>query len=55
MLRSEQQLVLLTLFELCIVSDFVKCVCLHNLPVLKDCVQQVLEVKRKNKMEGKVE
>lgn len=46
-LCSVQQLFKLTLFELSIVSDFIKCICLHNLPVLKDCVQQVLE-KEKN-------
>lgn len=48
-LRSLQQLFKLTLFELSIVSDFVKCVRLHNLPVLKDCVQQVLEMNRKTR------
>lgn len=52
-LRSEQ-LFKLTLFELSIVSDFVKCVRLHNLPVLEDCVQQVLEMNRKTSgREGK--
>lgn len=45
--RSLQQLLKLTLFELSIVSDFIKCVCLHNLPVMKDGVQQVLEMNRK--------
>lgn len=49
-LRSVQQLFKLTLFELSIVSDFIKCVRLHNLPVLKDCVQQVLELNRKKKV-----
>lgn len=44
-LRSMQQLFKLILFELSIVSDLVKCVHLHNLPVLKDCVQQVLEMR----------
>lgn len=43
-LRSVEQLFKLALFKLSIVSDFVKCVGLHNLPVLKDCVQQVLEM-----------
>lgn len=49
-LLSVQQLLKLTLFELSIVSDFIKCVRLHNLPVLKDCVQQVLEIKSKTKV-----
>ena len=49
-LRSVQQLLKLTLFELSIVSDFIKCVRLHNLPVLKDCVQQVLEMKSKTRV-----
>lgn len=39
------QLLQLALFELGIVSDLVKCVHLHNLPVLEDSVQQVLEGK----------
>lgn len=46
-LRSVQQLFKLTLFELSIVSDFIECVRLHNLPILKDCVQQVLGINRK--------
>lgn len=41
-LRSVQQLVKLALFELSIVSDFIKCVHLHKLSVLKNRVQQVL-------------
>lgn len=41
-LRSVQQLVKLALFKLSIVSDFIKCVHLHNLSVLKNRVQQVL-------------
>lgn len=45
-LPSLQQLLKLAFFQLGIVSDFVKRVRLHNLPVLKDCVQQVLEVNR---------
>lgn len=45
--HSLQQLLKLTLFELSIVSDFIKCVHLHNLPILKDSVQQVLEMNRK--------
>lgn len=49
MLHSLQQLLKLTLFELSIVSDFVKCVRLHNLPILKDGVQQVLEMNRKTR------
>lgn len=51
-LCSMQQLLELTLFELSIVSDFVKCVRLHNLPILKDCVQQVLENHRETGLEG---
>lgn len=55
-LCSVQQLLKLTLFELGIVSDFVKCVRLHNLPVLKDGVQQVLEMNRTRRWkEGKIE
>ena len=51
-----QQLFKLTLFELSIVSDIVECVRFHNLPVLKDCVQQVLEKNRKeDKGEGEGE
>ncbi len=53
-LRSVQQLLKLTLFELSIVSDFVKCVRLHNLPVLKDGVQQVLEMNRRRWREGRI-
>lgn len=49
---SVQQLVKLTLFELSIVSDFVECVRLHNLPILKDRVQQVLEKHRETSLEG---
>lgn len=45
-LRSLQQLLKLALFQLGIVSDFVERVRLHNLPVLKHGVQQVLEVNR---------
>lgn len=45
-LHSLQQLLKLAFFQLGIVSDFVERVRLHNLPVLKDCVQQVLEVNR---------
>lgn len=53
-LRSVQQHIKLALFELSIVSDFVKCVRLHNLSVQKDCVQQVLEMNRKTSWrEGK--
>lgn len=51
-LCSVQQLFKLTLFELSIVSDFIKCVHLHNLPILKDCVQQVLEKHRETSSEG---
>lgn len=46
-----QQLFKLILFELSIVSDLVKCVHLHNLPVLKDCVQQVLEMREEQDRE----
>lgn len=45
-LRSLQQLLKLAFFQLGIVSDFIERVRLHNLPVLKDGVQQVLEVRR---------
>lgn len=45
-LRSLQQLLKLAFFQLGIVSDFVERVRLDNLPVLKDCVQQVLQVNR---------
>lgn len=51
-LCSVRQLLELTLFELSIVSDFVECVRLHNLPVEKDCVQQVLEKQRETGLEG---
>lgn len=42
-----QQLFKLALFELGIVSDLVECVHLHNLAVLEDRVQQVLEESQK--------
>jgi len=45
----------LTLYELSIVSDFVECVRLHNLPVVKDCVQQVLEGRSKTRGGGREE
>lgn len=38
----EQKIFQLTVCELSIVSDFIKCVRLHNPAVLEDCVQQVL-------------
>lgn len=50
-LHSVQQLFKLALFELSIVSDFVKCVRLHNLPITKDSVQQVLEERVKTKQQ----
>lgn len=40
--RSVQQLLHLAVLELGVLSDLVKCVCLHNLPIVKYCVQQVL-------------
>lgn len=49
--RSLQQLVQLALFELRIVSDFVECVRLHDIPVLEDCVQQVLGEERERRGE----
>lgn len=49
-LHSVHQLLELTLFELSIVSDFVKRVRLHNLPIFKDRVQQVLEGEWKGKV-----
>lgn len=54
-LHSVQQLFKLALFELSIVSDFVKCVRLHNLPITKDSVQQVLEERVKTKQQKKWE
>lgn len=45
-LRSLQQLLELALFQLGIVSDVVERVRLHDLAVLEDGVQQVLEVDR---------
>lgn len=46
---SVQQLLELAFFELGIVSDFIKRVVLHNLPVLKHCVQQILQKEKKKK------
>lgn len=54
-LHSVQQLFKLALFELSIVSDFVKCVRLDNLPITKDSVQQVLEERVKTKQQKKWE